>query len=78
MPSATSEYRSVSLNEAARTDLCELRDEIVKRGTSSLPNELAALGGQLTVSDIVRLGMRALRDRMRGVGIKARGGKVRR
>ena len=61
----TDGYKQVSLREDAALELKGMRETLQAAGTGSLPPDSAELAGQLALSDIVRLGMRALRARIR-------------
>jgi len=57
-------FQSVSLTPKVAAELDELRRDLAVRGTSCLPRALKP-NGALTVSEIVRLGVRAVRRAMK-------------
>jgi hypothetical protein len=58
----------LSIRETAADALRRVRDDLRSAGTGSLPPDLAAAAGTLSLSDVVMLGAIALRSRMRGAG----------
>ena len=68
----TDGYKQVSLRDDASAELKGMRETLQAAGTGALPPELATHAGSLTLSDIVMLGMKALRSRIRPKGAPAR------
>jgi hypothetical protein len=58
------QYQSVSLTKEARAALAALRDDLTRCGTGALPRVLAP-PTDLTLSEVVLLGVRAVRLAMK-------------
>lgn len=60
------EYAQISLNTAAAAALKELKEDLARAGTASLPEALGKFGGAVTLSDVVMMGVRSVRQSMKG------------
>lgn len=64
------EHRSVKLTKRAFQELCDLRDELLQKGTEILPKELLDLQdqpsrGRISLSFVCEAGVKAIRSSMK-------------
>jgi hypothetical protein len=57
-------YRMVSIKESAREELAAFQKELHAVGRNALPAHLRDVAGDLTLSEIIVLGVRTARERI--------------
>lgn len=60
----------LTLREETTGEVRRLREELRSVGTASLPADLQAVAGKLSLSDVVTMGVRAVRSRMKRPGLR--------